>query len=357
MSIHWRCCGADNLQRDGAARESEFAELLSGLALEPHISGLPRFAELLMPYTREEKFKVAAVQQSPVFLDRDATIERACECIRDAAAGGARLIVFPEAFVPAYPLWVWSIPAGQTQALRELYAELLDQAITVPSPATNQLCEAAHTAQCCVVIGINERNREASGTSLHNSLLFLGPDGTVLGVHRKLVPTAGERLVHAQGDGSSLKVYDTSLGRLGGLICWENYMPLARQALYNAGVQVYVAPTWDRGEPWLSTVRHVAKEGRVYVIACCSAMRAGDIPDRYPFKRSLTISENGWINPGDSVMVDPDGKVIAGPMHEEQGILVGEIDPVRITGPRWQLDVAGHYSRPDVFRLVMRGSS
>lgn len=304
-------------------------------------------------YTPAQPFVVAAVQLSPVFLDREATIERACEAIANAAARNARLIVFPELFVPGYPLWVWSIAAGQTQALRALYAELLDQSVTIPSPAVDRLCEAARAAGAYVTIGVNECNAEASGTSIYNSLIFIGADGKLLGVHRKLVPTAGERLVHAQGDGSSLVAYDTAIGRLAGLMCWENYMPLARQAIYNAGTQLYVAPTWDRGEPWLSTLRHVAKEGRMYVIGCCSAMRLADIPDRFAFKQGVSVSASGWVNPGDSVIIDPDGKLIAGPLKEEQSILFGEVDPQRITGPRWQLDVAGHYSRPDVLELVV----
>jgi nitrilase len=308
-----------------------------------------------MQYVPAQPFLVAAVQISPAFLDRDATVERACAAIAEAGAHGARLVVFPEAFVPGYPLWVWSIAAGQTHALRALYAELLDQSITVPSPAVDRLGEAAKSAGVFVAIGINERNAEASGTSLYNSLLFIGADGEMLGVHRKLVPTAGERLVHAQGDGSTLIVRDTALGRLAGLICWENYMPLARQALYDGGVQLYVAPTWDRGEPWLSTLRHIAKEGRVYVISCCSAMRPEDIPDRFDFKAAVSVSASGWINPGDSAIVDPDGKVLAGPLHEQQGILYAEVDPQRVTGSRWQLDVAGHYARPDVLALTRRG--
>jgi nitrilase len=213
----------------------------------------------------------------------------------------------------------------------------------------------ARAAHIFVVIGVNERNAEASGTSLYNSMLFIGDDGQLLGVHRKLIPTAGERLVHAQGQGASLKAHDTAIGRLGGLICWENYMPLARQALYDAGVHVYAAPTWDRGEPWLSTLRHVAKEGRVYVIGCGSAMRDVDLPDRLRFKAAVPVSGNGWVNPGDSVIVNPDGKLVAGPLHEEQGLLLGEVDPQRITGPRWQLDVAGHYSRPDLLALARFG--
>jgi nitrilase len=308
-----------------------------------------------MPYTPGQPFLVAAAQISPAFLDRDATVDRACEVIADAGSRGARLVVFPEAFVPGYPLWVWNIAAGQTQELRALYAELIDQSVTIPGAAVAQLCDAARAAEVYVAIGVNERNAEASGTSLFNSLLFIGADGRILGVHRKLVPTAGERLVHAQGDGSSLTAYDTPLGRLAGLICWENYMPLARQALYNSGVHLYIAPTWDRGEPWLSTLRHIAKEGRVYVIGCCSAMRPADLPDRFGFKGTVTVSATGWINPGDSVVVDPDGKLLAGPLHEKQDLLLAEVDPQRIIGPRWQLDVAGHYARPDVLDLVRRG--
>lgn len=308
-----------------------------------------------MPYTPAQPFLVAAVQQSPVFLDREATIDRACEWIAEAATKGARLVVFPEAFVPGYPLWVWSVPAGQTHALRALYAELLDQAVTISSGAVERLRKAARAAGVCVAIGINERNAEASGTSLFNSLLFINADGAVLGVHRKLVPTAGEKLVHALGDGTTLVAYETPLGRIGGLMCWENYMPLARQALYNQGVQLFVAPTWDRGEPWISTLRHIAKEGRMYVIGCCSAMRPADIPDRLAFKSGVAVSASGWINPGDSVIVDPDGKIVAGPLHEEQGFVFAEIDPQRITGSRWQLDVGGHYARPDVLQLVVRG--
>ena len=308
-----------------------------------------------MPYSPGQPFLVAAVQRSPVFLDLDATIDLACSTIAEAAGRGAKLVVFPEAFVPGYPLWVWQIASGRTKALRALYAELLDQSVTVPGAAVTRLCEAARASGVHVAIGVNERNAEASGTSLFNSLLFIGADGDILGVHRKLVPTAGERLVHAQGDGSSLRAYDTAIGRIGGLICWENYMPLARQALYDVGVHIYVAPTWDRGEPWLSTLRHIAKEGRVYVIGCCSAMRLADIPERFEFRSSLTPSAGGWINPGDSVVIDPDGKVLSGPLHEAQDILYAEVDPQRITGPRWQLDVAGHYSRPDVLGLTRRG--
>ncbi len=296
-------------------------------------------------------FRIAAAQVAPVFLDRAATLDLACRLIAEAGAAGTRLLVFPECFVPAYPLWAWHIPAGQSAALRELYCELLEQALVIPGPDTEALADAAREAGVNVAIGCNERNVEASGTSLYNSLLYIRDDGTVAGVHRKLVPTAGERLVHAAGDGSTLTVHETSIGRLSGLICWENYMPLARYALYAGGVEIYVAPTWDRGEPWLSTLRHIAKEGRVVVVGCCSAMRRADVPDRFAFKSLLPEGE--WINPGDSAIVDADGKFLAGPVREQQTILYADVEPRRITGPRWQLDVAGHYARPDVFRLVV----
>ena len=297
-----------------------------------------------------DAFLVALAQLSPVLLDREATVERACAAIEEAARAGARLIVFPEAFIPGYPLWIWAIAPGETQALRHLYCTLLDQAVTIPDTTTARLCAAARANGIALVLGVNERNSEASGTSLYNSLVYIGADGQLLGVHRKLVPTVGERLIHAQGDGSTLQVYDTPLGRLGGLICWENYMPLARYALYATGIELYVAPTWDRGEPWLSTLRHIGKEGRVYVLGCCSAMHLDDVPDRYPFKAGLSAPD-GWINPGDSIVIDPDGKVVAGPLHASKGLLYARIELDKLRGGRFQLDVAGHYARPDVFQL------
>ena len=295
-----------------------------------------------------EPFVAVAVQHAPVFLDRDATIELACDLIADAAARGAKLVVFPEAFVPGYPVWIWHLPAGKTHELRALYTELVRQSVTVPSPATDRLCRAARAHGVTVAIGINERNDDASGGSLFNSLLWIGPDGAIVGCHRKLMPTAGERLIHAQGDGSTLAVHELAIGRVTGLICWENYMPLARYAVYAWGAQILVAPTWDRGEPWISTMRHGAKEGRVYMIGCCSAIKLSDLPERVP------AGSAEWVNPGDSVIVNPDGKIIAGPLHEAQGLLAAEIDPAQFIGPRWQLDVAGHYARPDVFRLLIQ---
>lgn len=299
----------------------------------------------------ESTFTVAAVQAPPVFLDREATIEKACDLIAAAGEHGARLVVFPEAYVPAYPDWVWSVPAGEEGLLNDLYADLLANAVEIPSGATQRLCQAARSAGTYVVIGVNERNVEASGASLYNTLVYIDAEGHLLGKHRKLVPTGGERIVWAQGDGSTLAAYDTPFGRLSGLICWENYMPLARYTLYAWGTQIYVAATWDRGQPWLSTIRHIAKEGRVYVIGCCMALRKDDIPDSYDFKRRFYADAGEWINVGDSAIVNPHGHYVAGPLREKQEILYGEIEPRSLRGPKWMLDVAGHYARPDVFEL------
>ncbi|MBI4307180.1 MAG: carbon-nitrogen hydrolase family protein [Chloroflexi bacterium] len=304
-----------------------------------------------MPSQTNATVRIAAVQATPMFLDRDATVDKACQLIAEAAKNGARLVVFPESFIPAYPDWVWAIPGGEEALLASLYAQLLASAVEVPSPATQRLCQAAKRAKAHVVMGVTERNTEASGGSLYNTIVYIDAQGEVLGRHRKLVPTGAERLVWSQGDGSTLQVYETPFGRLGGLICWENYMPLARYALYAWGTQVYVAPTWDRGEPWLSTLRHIAKEGRVIVIGCCQALRKADIPDSFEFKRRFYQKAGAWINIGDSAIVSPNGKFMAGPLRKQEGILYADADMTRASGSRWMLDVAGHYARPDVFEL------
>ncbi len=301
-----------------------------------------------------DRFKIAAVQASSVFLDRDATIDKACRLIEQAAGAGATLVAFPEAFVSGYPLWVWYIAAGQTQALRTLYTQLVESAVSIPDPAVRRLAEAAGDCKVTVAIGVNERNAEASDTTLYNTLLYLGPDGTILGRHRKFIPTAGERLVWAQGAQADLEVFRLPFGRLSGLLCWENYMPLARYALSAAGQQIHVAPTWDRGEPWISTMRHVGKESRCFVLAACQAFHKDHIPDAFEFKRTHLGAIEGWINPGLSLIVDPDGKVVAGPLKEEEGILYADVERHQLVGPRWQLDVAGHYARPDLFQLHVR---
>lgn len=296
---------------------------------------------------------VAAAQVAPVFLDREATVDKACGIICEAGHNGAQLVVFPEAYIPTYPDWVWAVPPGDGSVLDGLYAALARNAVTIPSAATDQLCEAARAAEAFVVVGMSELNTEASNSSLYNTLLYIDDHGHILGKHRKLVPTGAERLVWAQGDGSTLQAYDTALGMLGGLICWENYMPLARYAMYAWGTQIYVAATWDRSDTWLATLRHIAKEGRMYVIGCCMALRTSDIPDDFLLKEQFYANVNDWINVGNSAIVDPNGEFIAGPLNSSEGILYAEVDGNRLAGSKWMLDVAGHYARPDVFTLTI----
>ncbi|GBD32163.1 Nitrilase [bacterium HR33] len=301
-----------------------------------------------------DTLRLAAVQAAPEFLDLERSVDKAVRLVEEAAANGARLAVFPEAFLPGYPLWIWFIPPGHTHPLRKLYAEYHRNSVTVPGRAVDRLGEVAGDLGVTVAIGVSERNSEASDSSLFNTLLYLGPDGKLLGRHRKLVPTAGERLIWAQGDGSDLEVYSLPLGRLSGLICWENYMPLARYALSAWGEQIHVAPTWDRGEPWISSMRHIAKESRCFVIACCQAFHKDHIPDGLAFKAEYLAGADGWLNPGHSLIADPDGKILAGPAEKEEVILYADLRPEQLVGPRWQLDIAGHYARPDIFELRVK---
>jgi nitrilase len=293
----------------------------------------------------------AAVQAAPVFLDRDATVDKALGLIKEARSNGAGLIVFPETYIPTYPDWVWrAAPWDQTS--HQLYALLLENSVVVPSPATDALGRAAKRAKAYVSMGINERD-ELGGT-VYNTQVYFGPDGSVLGKHRKLMPTGGERLVWGYGDGSTLVCFDTPFGRLGGLTCWENYMPLARYAMYQQGLDVYVAPTWDNDEVWIATLRHIAKEGRVYVIGATPCIRGSDVPDDLP-GRELWGGEDDWLSEGNSTIVDPRGDILAGPLIREAGIIYAEIDADRARATRYQFDPVGHYSRPDVFQLTVNG--
>ena len=296
-------------------------------------------------------FIVAAAQAAPVFLNRKATVEKTCDLIAEAGNKGARLIALPEAFIPAYPDWVWVLPPS-SKLLGDLYAELFDNAVTIPDYTTDRICQAAKSAKIHVVIGINERNTESSNASLYNTILYIDSEGNIMGKHRKMVPTGGERLVWTRGDGSTLDTYNTPFGKLSGLICWENYMPLARYAMYSSGVQVYVAPTWDSGELWLATLRHIAKEGGTFVIGCCIAMKVNDIPDSYEFKK-LYKSGKEWVNVGNSAIVSPSGEFIAGPSKMEEETLYAEIDLKQLRASKSILDVAGNYARPDIFRFTI----
>ena len=302
--------------------------------------------------------RVAIVQQPPVLLDKPRSLEKAVSAAHEAAAKGANIVVFPEAFLPGYPVWMWRLrPGSDGRLTEEIHSALFANAIDLDSDDLAPLCKAAAEHKLSIVCGMDERESSFGRGTLYNTVVVIGPDGTILSRHRKLMPTNPERMVWGMGDASGLRVVQTPHGRLSTLICWENYMPLARYALYADGVEVYVASTWDEGETWIATMRHIAAEGRCWVIGSGCALRAADVPASFPGREQLFPDPDEWINPGDSVVVAPGGTIVAGPMHEEIGILVADIEPSRAAAARRTLDVAGHYSRPDVFQLTVDRSA
>ena len=294
--------------------------------------------------------KIAAAQLTPYFLNKNKTVDKACNAISEAGNNGAKLIVFPEVFISGYPDWVWLVPNSNGKLLNKLYVQLVANAVSIPDESTAKLCEAAERANINVIIGMHERNVEKSGASIYNSLLFINDNGKIIGKHRKLIPTGGERLIWAQGDGSDLQSYDTSAGKISGLICWENFMPLARNAIYESGAQILASPTWDKSSNWLQSMQHIAREGGLFVVNTCMAIRVKDIPDDLEFKH-LYPEEKDWINTGNSCIIAPNGKIIAGPLEAEEGILYADIDLNDIIAAKRMFDVVGHYSRPDVFKF------
>ena len=285
---------------------------------------------------------VAAVQATPVFLDRAATTDKACALIGEAAARGAELVVFPEAFIPAYPDWVWRVPAWNDSSY---VARLHDQSVTVPGPVTERLGEAARASGTYVAVGVDELD----GSTLYNTLLYFAADGSLAGRHRKLMPTGGERTIWGYGDGSTLDVVPAPFGVIGGLICWENYMPLARAAMYARGVDIYLAPTWDNSDSWVATLRHIAKEGRVYVLGVAPLLRGSDVPA--DLRGEVYGGDDDWMSRGFTTIVAPGGDVLAGPLLEEEGILYAEVDLAEVRRHRQMFDPVGHYARPDVLTL------
>jgi nitrilase len=296
--------------------------------------------------------RVAAVQAAPVFMDRQATIDRVAELTQRAVQGGAELVVFPEAFVPGPPVWIDTARIWDDDD--EWYALLADQAVVVPSPSTDSLGQIARDEGTWLVLGVDERD----GGTIYNTLLYFAPDGTLVDKHRKLMPTGSERTVWGMGDGSTLRTIATPFGRLGGLICWENYMPLARFYLYAQGVDVWVAPTLATGDGWVATMRHLAREGRMFVVGVNPCMHASQIPASFPRPDAFYPSEdrerdNGWLLPGNTVIVAPTGELLAGPVTEEERIVTAELDIDLVGANRRFFDPVGHYNRPDVFRLAV----
>ena len=296
--------------------------------------------------------QVAIVQTAPVYLDKEKTIAKAVTKIEEAAGNGAKLVVFTEAFIPGYPAWVWRLrPGGDWGTSEALHHRLLKNAVNVDSDDLNPLYEVARQHGITIVCGIEERDANLSQSTLYNTAIIIGPDGTLLNKHRKLMPTNPERMVWGFGDASGLKVVDTPVGRVGALLCWENFMPLARYALYAQGIEIYIAPTYDSGDGWLGTLQHIAREGCCWVLGCGNLMKGSDIPDDFPEKDNLYPDADEWVNPGDSVVIAPGGEVVAGPMNRKDGILYFDIDREKAAIAKRAFDVVGHYSRPDIFQL------
>ncbi len=293
------------------------------------------------------KVQVAIIQSAPVLFDLEASRERLEDRLGRAAEGGADLVVFPEAYVGGYPKGAsFGAPVGQrTEAGRDLYARYAAGAIEVPGPDCTAIGELVARVGTNVVLGAVERD----GGTLYCTVLYFGRDGQLLGKHRKLMPTAAERLVWGFGDGSTLVAQDMDVGRVGAAICWENYMPLLRTALYRKGVQLYCAPTVDDREVWISTMRHIAVEGRCFVLAACQFARRQDYPADWD--TSFGDDPQATLIRGGSCVVDPFGEVLVGPVYGEDTILRTELDLDQVTRGKYDLDVVGHYERPDVFRL------
>ncbi len=296
--------------------------------------------------------KLAIIQESPVLLDRSKTIEKAVQLIQQAVSKGAELVIFPEAYISGYPAWIWRLrPGGDWGVSEELHSRLLDSAVDIDAGDLKPLCDSAKKNNITIVCGLNERDGKLSKATLYNSVVIIGKDGEILNRHRKLMPTNPERMVWGFGDGSGLNVVDTPAGRVGTLLCWENYMPLARYALYSQGVELYVAPTYDSGDDWLGTMQHIAREGRCWVICSGVALTNSDIPSDFPDRDTLYPASEEWINPGDSAVIAPGGEIVEGPMRQEKGILIAEVDAERVGISKRDLDITGHYSRPDIFTL------
>ena len=290
----------------------------------------------------ENHVTVAGVQAGSILFDRERTLRKAADLMLDAARRGARLIVFPEAFVGGYPkgLDFGARVGSRTPAGREQFRVYYESAMEVPGPCCDSLAGLARDHSVDLVMGVVERD----GGTLYCTVLFFAPDGSLRGKHRKLMPTASERLVWGFGDGSTLPVLQTSIGRVGAVICWENYMPLLRMAMYSKGIELYCAPTVDDRETWLPTMRHIALEGRCFVLSACQYLRRADCPPAYDLAHPVEA---------DTVIVNPLGQVLAGPHRGGEAVLTADLDLGDVARGKYDLDVTGHYARPDVFRLTV----
>lgn len=302
----------------------------------------------------QDSVKVAVAQMGAVIMNKEKCVEKVVGLIKEAGKNGAELVVFPEASIPCYPkgMSFGSVVGIRTLEGRKDYQRYVDNAVAVPGPETDLIGKAAKAAGVYVVIGVIERDTETSGGTVFCTALFFSPEGELLGKHRKLKPTASERYIWGEGDGSTMPVFDTPFGKMGALICWENYMPLARAAMYAKGIQIYIAPTADGRDTWFSTMRHIAVEGRCFVIGCNQYYTKADYPEDISSRESFDELPE-VLSRGGSCVVSPMGEFLVEPYMEGEKILYTELDLKQIEQGQLDFDVVGHYTRPDVFKLIV----
>jgi len=301
-----------------------------------------------------ENVRVAVIQAAPAIMDKQATIEKVITLTHEAASKGAKIILFPEAFIPAYPrgLTFGTFIGSRSEAGRKDFARYWENALAIPSSEVNLLAKTAGEAGVYLSVGVIEKDSVLGSGTLYCTTLYFGPEGTLLGKHRKLKPTASERFIWGEGDGSTLTAVSTPYGNMGGLICWENYMPLARTAMYQKGVTIYLAPTADSRDLWQSTIRHIALEGRCFVLSCNQFVTKSMYPtDLACYDELGSVPE--MMCRGGSAIISPLGEYLAGPVWEKEDILVADLDLSLIPQAKFDFDVIGHYARPDVFQLIV----
>lgn len=308
--------------------------------------------------TRENTVRVAVVQSAPILFDKESAFKKIESWTKAAAAQAARLVVFPEVFISGYPrgLYFGTRVGSRNSDGRKDWRRYWESSILIPGNDTDILGEMARESGVYLIIGVVERDSAFSKTTLYNSIVYFGPDGSLLGKHRKLMPTGAERLLWGQGDGSTLTVIDTPFGRIGGLICWENYMPLARTAMYAKGIDILITPTADARDTWQATLRHIACEGRCFVLSSNQFVTK----DTYPADLACyddILQDPDILCRGGSAVVEPLGEYIAGPLYDCEGLIVADLDMSLVTKSRYDFDVVGHYSRPDVFQLTVNESA
>ncbi len=304
--------------------------------------------------TKIKQYKVAVVQAGAEVMDKDKGVKKAIKLIEEAGKNNAKIIVFPEAFIPAYPrgMSFGAVVGNRTNEGRKDFADYWNNSITVPGPETELIGKAVKKVGAYVIIGVIEKDNEYSEGTLYCTALFFGPGGELLGKHRKLKPTGSERLIWGEGDGSTLPVFDTPYGRIGSLICWENYMPLARAAMYAKGVEIYIAPTADHRDVWEASMRHIANEGKCFVLSCNQYLTKDMYPEEISSREEFA-KQPDELTRGGSCIVDPYGDFLVEPVYGKEAIRYADIDLDKIAESRLDFDAVGHYARPDIFQLVV----